>query len=98
MRGSIASSAKRVALPFFCGKKPSKQNLSHGNPELTNAGTNAVAPGKVSTSILRRRHSLTIRNPGSEMAGVPASLTSEMVYPPSNLRMIRSNESCSLNL
>ena len=51
VRGSLASSCNRVCLPFFCGRKPSKQNLSHGNPLLTSAGTNAVAPGSVCTSI-----------------------------------------------
>ena len=70
-----------VCLPFLCGKKPSKQNLSEGRPELTRAGTNAVAPGKVSTSIAFLMHSLTNRKPGSEIPGVPASVIRAIVTP-----------------
>ena len=33
VRGSVASCARRVCLPFFWGRKPSKQNLSQGRPE-----------------------------------------------------------------
>lgn len=51
VRSSAANASRRERRPFLGGRKPSKQNLSHGNPELTNAGTNAVAPGRVSTSI-----------------------------------------------
>jgi hypothetical protein len=36
--------------PLLSGRNPSKTNLSLGNPLLTKAGTNAVAPGKHSTS------------------------------------------------
>ena len=49
------------------GRNPSKQNLSQGYPELTSAGTNAVAPGRVCTSIPSFTHVLTRRNPGSEI-------------------------------
>ena len=81
MRGSSANSVSRVARPFFWGRNPSKQNFSFGNPDATNAGTKAVAPGRHSTVTSLRRHSLTKRNPGSEMAGVPASAIRAMFYP-----------------
>ena len=45
-----ASSLILVWRPFLWGKKPSKMNFSAGNPELTKAGTKAVAPGRHSTS------------------------------------------------
>ncbi len=60
---------------LFCGRNPSKQNLSHGNPLCTTAGIRAVAPGSVSTSMPSSTQVRTSRNPGSEMPGVPASLT-----------------------
>ena len=70
---SSANKRKRVCLPFFTGKKPSKINLSFGKPEFTSAGTKAVAPGKQSTSILFSTQALVNKKPGSEIAGVPAS-------------------------
>ena len=63
------------------GKNPSKINRSFANPEFTNAGTKAVAPGKHSTSILFSIQLLVNKNPGSEIAGVPASEISAQVYP-----------------
>jgi type II secretory pathway component PulC len=33
VRRSPANAFRRVILPFFCGRKPSKQNFSFGNPE-----------------------------------------------------------------
>ena len=90
MRGSSANSVSRVARPFFWGRNPSKQNFSFGNPDATNAGTKAVAPGRHSTVTPLRRHSLTKRNPGSEMAGVPASEIRAMFSPPSILVTIPS--------
>ena len=47
VRVSSANSNKRVCRPFLTGKKPSKTNFSFGKPELTSAGTNAVAPGNI---------------------------------------------------
>ena len=43
-------------------------------PLLTNAGTNAVAPGRHSTFIPTLIHSLTNKKAGSEIPGVPASV------------------------
>ena len=64
---------------------PSKINRSDGNPEFTSAGTNAVGPGRDSTSILFSMQALTIRNPGSEIPGVPASVINAIDIPDSNL-------------
>ena len=52
-----------------------------GKPLLTNAGTNAVAPGKHSTLILFFTHSLTSKNAGSLMPGVPASVSNATILP-----------------
>ena len=82
----------------MCGKKPSKMNFSAGKPELTKAGTNAVGPGRHSTSILRFTHSRTSKKPGSEMAGVPASVTKAKVSPASMRSAIRSTTRCSLRM
>ena len=93
---SSANKSKRVCLPFLTGKKPSKTNLSLGNPELTNAGTNAVAPGKQSTSILFSTQALVSKKPGSEIAGVPASEISAQVSPACMRFKIPSIDLCSL--
>ncbi|CCX47854.1 unknown [Bacteroides sp. CAG:927] len=85
-------------LPFLGGKNPSKQNLSHGSPELTNAGTKAVAPGSVSTPISCLLHSRDSRNPGSLMPGVPASVINAIFSPDKRREIIGSRVSCSLNL
>ena len=82
VRHSSANAFRRVILPFFCGRKPSKQNFSFGSPEATNAGTKAVAPGKHCTSMPLRTHSLTTRKPGSDIPGVPASEIKATVSPP----------------
>jgi hypothetical protein len=56
-----------------------KVNSLQGKPELTKAGTNAVGPGNVSITIPALIHSRTNKKPGSEIAGVPASLTKIVV-------------------
>ena len=80
VRDSSFSASIRFFLPFLWGKKPSNKNRSHGRPEFTRAGTSAVAPGKVSTSTPFSIQALTSRNPGSEIAGVPASLTNAKTF------------------
>ena len=81
VRSPLARSEMRLDLPFFGGRNPSNTKRSQGSPELTNAGTNAVAPGRVITLIPRRRHSRDSMNPGSEIPGVPASETNAMSCP-----------------
>ena len=85
-----------LCLPFLSGKNPSKTNFSFGKPELTSAGTNAVAPGKQSTSISFLTYSLTNKNPGSEIAGVPASEISANFSPDFILSIYFANTKCSL--
>ena len=88
----------RVFLPFFWGRNPSKQKRSFGKADVTTAGTNAVGPGRVTTSIPCLAHSLTSINPGSLIAGVPASEISAKLAPflifSTTLRVVW----CSLNL
>ncbi len=93
-----AMRSRRVRRPFLGGRKPSKIKRSVGNPELTSAGTKAVGPGRVSTSMSSRRHSRVRRNPGSLMPGVPASEISAMVSPASSRSMMGRTVACSLNL
>ena len=90
---SSARSFNLVCRPFFGGRNPSNTNLSFGNPELTNAGTKAVAPGRQSTSILFSIQALDSKNPGSEIAGVPASLINAIEIPFFNLFTLLSDKS-----
>ena len=85
-----------MVLPFFTGKKPSKENLSEGKPEQTKAGTKAVGPGKDSTSTSYFMHSRTNKNPGSEIPGVPASEIKAVSILSLSLLIIDSNFLCSL--
>ena len=96
VRVSSAKAKYRVCFPFLSGKNPSKTNLSLGNPLLTNAGTNAVAPGKHSTAIPFSTQARVNKNPGSEIAGVPASEINAIVSPAFNLEIKFSIVLCSL--
>lgn len=66
---------------LFTGRNPIKENSHVSNPELVRAEINAQAPGIATTSILFFIACLTISNPGSEIAGVPASETRAMFSP-----------------
>ena len=96
VRVSSAKAKYRVCLPFFSGKKPSKTNRSLGKPLLTNAGTKAVAPGKHSTYILFSTQARVNKNPGSEIAGVPASEIKAIFSPAFNREITFSMVLCSL--
>ena len=96
VRVSSARAKYRVCLPFFSGKNPSNTKRSLGNPLLTKAGTKAVAPGKHSTSILFSTQARVSKNPGSEMAGVPASEIKAIVSPAFNREIKFSIVLCSL--
>jgi hypothetical protein len=63
-----------------------KTNLSLGSPLFTSAGTNAVAPGRHSTVIPFSTQARVSKNPGSDIAGVPASEIKAMVSPPLTLK------------
>ena len=92
------SAVNLLFLPFFGGRNPSKQNLSHGNPEFTSAGIRAVGPGRVSTGISFSTHVLTSKKPGSEIPGVPASDIRAIVCPERILEQTDSTLLCSLNI
>ncbi len=98
VRSSFFSASMRFIRPFFCGRNPSNKNLSHGNPLVTSAGINAVAPGRHSTSTPFSTQVRIRRNPGSEIPGVPASEISDMVCPLAIRSAICSTVRCSLNL
>lgn len=98
MRVSSDSSFSLVWRPFFCGRKPSKQNRSQGRPEDTMAGMQAVAPGSVCISMPSSLHVRTSRNPGSEIPGVPASLMSATLSPARIFSFMIPAVWCSLNL
>ena len=55
--------------------------MSFGNPEALRAVVTAQGPGKASTYIPFSLASYINLNPGSEIVGVPASLTSATLKP-----------------
>ena len=87
-----------VILPFLTGRNPIKTNSSVGKPEFTNAGTNAVGPGRVSIVIFFNTQVCTNKYPGSEIPGVPASEINATFLPSKMSCAIFSTCACSLNL
>ena len=71
----------RFFLPFFLGKKPSKIKRSVGSPDETNAARKADGPGTDSTVESIAIASRTSLYAGSEMPGVPASVTTARFFP-----------------
>ena len=67
VRSSLAKDSIKVFFPFFKGINPSKTKLEAGKPLLVNAGTNAVAPGKLVTSTPAALQALTNKKAGSEI-------------------------------
>ncbi len=57
------------------GRNPENRNLSVGSPEPAKAVMAALGPGKATTSMFCSRQARINRNPGSEIPGIPASLT-----------------------
>ncbi len=57
------------------GRKPSNTKRSVGNPDSTSAVSTALGPGTMSTASPASRQARTRRSPGSEMPGMPASVT-----------------------
>ena len=57
-------------------------NTVVGRPETARAETTALGPGTTNTSMPCCAHMRTMSSPGSEMAGIPASVTSAQVSPP----------------
>ena len=63
------------------GGNPQIVNGTSGNPETTAAVKDALTPGIGSTGIRASTHALTSSTPGSEMPGVPASVTRAADFP-----------------
>ena len=64
-------------------RKPSKVKRPVGWPEAARAATRAQGPGMDTTSTPAWAHRATNSSPGSEMAGVPASVTRAQLSPAS---------------
>ena len=94
---SVAKTSRRFRLSdFFTGRKPSKQNLAVASPESVRAQIPAHAPGIAVTGIPLSAHSATRSSPGSDIAGVPASVTRAQDSPDSRRRAICNPRSALL--
>ncbi len=84
VRSSAASPSSRARRFFlFRGRKPSKVNRPVGRPDTDNATVSAQGPGREITSTPAAAHRATSSSPGSETAGVPASVTRAQLSPAS---------------
>ena len=82
VRVSLASSSSTNAFSFLSvGRKPSKQNRLVGSPDSVSAVMQAQHPGRDVTGTPAFWHSATSTSPGSEIAGVPASVISAIFLP-----------------
>src|SRR3712207_854637 len=95
---SFKSSRTFLRSLFSLGKKPLKINEVVSNPEYTKAVVIAVAPGRTSNPIPSSIHLHTITLPGSDIPGVPASVTIAISFPCFNNSIIFSLLPCSLCL
>ena len=68
---------------MFMARKPSKVNRPVGWPEAARAVTRAHGPGMGVTVTPWAAHRATSSSPGSEMAGIPASVTRAQLSPAS---------------
>ncbi len=91
VRPSAMSDATRSrrSVPFR-GRNPSTQKRSVGRPLITSAATTEVGPGTMLTSSPASDSRETSNVPGSEMPGVPASLTTATVPPAATHACTRS--------
>src|SRR5207244_2855995 len=80
----------------FLGRNPSKQKRSLGSPLTTRAATSAEGPGTASTRAPAAAAAATSLAPGSDMAGVPASVTTATSTPRSSRRSTWSTWAASL--
>ena len=76
-----APPAARVRPLPFRGRKPSNTKRPVGRPLVTNAAIAADGPGTTSTEKPCAVTARTRRSPGSEMPGVPASVTTATLSP-----------------
>ena len=80
---SSRTSWLRILLCSFLsdGRNPSKQNLRAAIPDMVRAVIRAQAPGMEVTRIPSSIQRAARTSPGSDMAGVPASLTQAIFSP-----------------
>src|SRR3989441_284132 len=88
---TVVSSARSAwrrwsRLPGFTGRNPSNTNRSAGRPEAESAATTAAGPGIGTTATPWARAPPTSRMAGSEIPGVPASVTSAIERPAAGSR------------
>ena len=89
VRISPDSSLRTSFLSFFPdGKNPSKTNLLLASPEAESATASAQGPGSDVTLMPSLWHMSVRTSPGSDMDGVPASVTSATFAPPLIFSMI----------
>ena len=69
---------------FFRGGNPTNMKLSELKPETDKAAVTDEGPGKGLIFIPREMASFTNKSPGSDIKGVPASLTSAKSLPSSS--------------
>lgn len=81
-----------VSLPFLCGIKPKKRKSEVITPEIEKAAVRALAPGIASIFIFFCEVIIRFIKtaPGSEIPGVPASVTMAILVPDSSEAMIAS--------
>ncbi len=97
MRGSEASDASRsVRAAPLRGRKPSKVNRSAGSPERATASVTALGPGMPVTAAPTPSAARTALSPGSEMVGIPASVSRATVSPASSRPASSAARSASL--
>ena len=70
-----------LALGAARGRKPTKRQRAAGSPEATSAVMTALAPGRTSSCSPSPTHARSSAWPGSEISGVPESLTSATTSP-----------------
>ena len=100
-RREMARSSSERRRPLFTGRNPPKKKASLGNPEPTSAVRTALGPGRTVTESPRSRQARMRRNPGSDIPGMPASVTSAMDLPPaisSTNAAVRETSLCSCKL
>ena len=85
VRSSAASDASRRARsPALRGRNPSKQNRSLASPEMASAVVTAEGPASAVTRTPASTASRVSRYPGSDTPGMPASVITSTVCPPSS--------------
>ena len=94
----VLSSRTRARAPDFTGGNPAKVYRSAGMPDRAKAAVTEQGPGTIQTGIPASRHAATVREPGSDIPGIPESETSARDSPLSTRSRIVLNRDASLNL